>query len=55
MAESFLYSKNPELDACFQTLPKTIQEGILQSGLEFQSAEELRQFARHLTESGQNA
>ncbi len=52
MAESFFFSKNPELDACFNALPKTIQEGIMQSGLEFSTAEELRQFARHLTEQG---
>lgn len=55
MAEAFFFSKNPELDACFNALPKSVQKGIMQSGVEFNTPEELKQFARHLTGSGENA
>lgn len=54
MAEKPLYSKSPELEACFQTLPKYVQEGIMQSGVQFANPEELKQFARHLMETDHN-
>lgn len=50
MAEQPFYSRNAELAACFHALPKSVQEGIMQSGVQFTSAEELKQFARQLTE-----
>lgn len=53
MAEQPFYSQNAEMAACFHALPKSVQEGIMQSGVQFSSAEELKQFARHLTEKRQ--
>lgn len=50
MTEQPFYSQNAELSSCFHALPKSVQEGIMQSGVQFTSAEELKKFARHLTE-----
>lgn len=52
MSDYSFFKQTPELEACFRSLPKSVQEGIMQSGVDFRTADQLREFARHLMEQG---
>lgn len=46
------FMQNLPQNPCFQSLPVWVQETILQSGAEFSSEQELREFAAGLARGG---
>lgn len=43
-------TRNPELKSCFDALPQMVREGIMMSGIEVTSVEQLRKLADNLTD-----
>lgn len=44
---------NAETKAYFETLPRLVQESIIQSGVQIQNKQDLEKFVSGLTQSGQ--
>ncbi|MBP1578203.1 MAG: hypothetical protein J6C75_06945 [Oscillospiraceae bacterium] len=51
MAEKPSWMQNAKMLECFNSLPKAIQENIMQSGADFNSDEEMKKCAENITRS----
>lgn len=55
MASQPSWKQNEKIRECFDSLPKAIQENIMQSGADFNSAEEMKNCAESITNASNSS